>query len=117
MDTPKTSNTKSPKPNDNLTSEPSKPVEVSPTSPRPSDTKTAAVTPETATPKDTKSGKKEDARRVISVAFPARTVKQLKLLANVEGVSIASIVIASVSKTVAKRLPGAIEALKSDVEG
>jgi hypothetical protein len=51
------------------------------------------------------------------VNFPARTVRQLKLLASVEGVSIASIVVSSVTKTVAKRLPAALESIaKTDVE-
>jgi hypothetical protein len=65
----------------------------------------------------TKSSKSDQARRVVSVNFPARTVRQLKLLASVEGVSIASIVVSSVTKTVAKRLPAALESIaKTDVE-
>jgi hypothetical protein len=37
------------------------------------------------------------------------------LLASVEGVSIASIVVASVTRTVNKRLPAALENLKTDL--
>jgi len=118
MDIPKTSNTKSPKPNDNLTSEPSKPVEVPPAAGKPSDTKTVETPAATASPKDVKSTKKDEKRAVISVVFPnTKTVRALKLLANLEGVSIASIVIAAVTKAVNKRLPAALETLKSDLEG
>ena len=112
-----TSSTKNSKSSDTTTSEASKPVEVSTAAGKPSDTKTPEAPADTATTKDAKAPKKEEKRRVISVAFPNKTVRQLKLLASVEGVTVASIVIASVSKSVAKRLPAALEALKSDVEG
>jgi hypothetical protein len=112
-----TSSTKNSKSSDTTTSEASKPVEVSTAAGKPSDTKTPEAPADTATTKDAKAPKKEEKRRIISVAFPNKTVRQLKLLASVEGVTVASIVIASVTKSVAKRLPAALEALKSDVEG
>jgi hypothetical protein len=118
MDTPKIVSIKNTKPSDTTTTEPNKPVEVTTSAAKLSDSKTTEPSVEIVTPKDNKSSKKsDDKRRMISVAFPSKTVRQLKLLANVEGTSIASIVIASVTKTVAKRLPAALEALKSDLEG
>jgi len=109
-----TNNTKSQKPTDNSTPEASKPVEAAG---KPADPKTAAPTTESTTPKDSKSAKKAETKKVLSVSFPGKTVRQLKLLASVEGVSLASIVVASVTRTVSKRLPAALEALKGDLEG
>ena len=86
---------------------------------------TEATTP-AETPQDggkqveTKPVKGDQVRKILSVNFPARTLRQLKLpmLASVDGVSIASIVVAAVTKTVAKRLPNALaEIAKADVDG
>lgn len=85
--------------------------------------------PEAATPAENQapeaSGKPEKAGkgsregvRIVSVAFPSKVARQLRLLASVEGVSIASIVVGSVSRTISKRLPAALEAIaKADAEG
>jgi len=96
------------------TPEANKPVEASS---KPADPKTAAPSPESATSKDAKSTKKVEATKVLSVAFPAKAVRALKLLASAQGVSIASIVVASVTRTVNKQLGAALESLKSDLEG
>jgi hypothetical protein len=111
-----TNNTKSSKPTDTTTSEPTKHTEIAG---KPADPKTSTVPSEFATSKDTnaKSSKKDEGTKVLSVAFPRKTVRQLKLLSSIEGVSIASIVVSSVTRSVGKRLPGALETLKNDLEG
>jgi len=91
-----------------------KPVEAAG---KPADPKTASTSPESTTSKDTKSAKKVESKKVLSVAFPAKAVRALKLLASAQGVSIASIVVASVTRTVNKQLGAALESLKSDLEG
>jgi hypothetical protein len=116
MDTPKIVSIKNTKANDITTPDATKPVEVTTAAAKLSDTKPADPSADATTPKDGKSSKKpDDKRRVISIAFPSKIVRQLKLLSSVEGTSIASIVIASVTRTLHKRLPSAIEALKADL--
>ena len=53
--------------------------------------------------------------RVVSVGFPSRTARQLKLISSISGESIASIVISAVTRVIAKRLPDALaEIAKAD---
>ncbi len=49
--------------------------------------------------------------RIVSVGFPSKVARQLKLLSSISGESIASIVVGAVSRVVAKRLPEALAEL------
>jgi hypothetical protein len=91
MSTTKTRKTKTPNPD---TAKPDSPVP-------------AGQEPE-GSGKPVKVGKIENSRpgvRIVSVGFPSKIARQLKLLSSVSGESIASIVVGAVSRVVAKRLP------------
>ncbi len=46
--------------------------------------------------------------RIVSVAFPVKTARQLRLLSSVSGEPMASIVVSAVTRVIAKRLPDAL---------
>jgi hypothetical protein len=114
MEPTKISNTKNTKPNDVTTSEPSKPVEVST---KTTDTKTTEAPAATASPKDTKSAKKEEARRILSVSLPEKLSRQLRLLCATTGTTTQAVVETALRRAVNKQLGAALEAIKSDLEG
>ena len=85
------------------------------------DPKTTEPTSEVVAPTDVKppannktEGNAED-RKVLSVVIPGRTLRALKLLASVEGVTIASIVVGSLTETVSTRLPAALASLRGEL--
>ena len=55
-----------------------------------------------------KPAKAEDDRRAVSTYFPSKLAQQLRLLASVTRESVSAIVIASVSRTLAKKLRSAL---------
>jgi hypothetical protein len=114
MEPTKISNTKNTKPSDVTTSEPSKPVEVST---KTTDTKTTEAPAATASPKDTKSAKKEEARRILSVSLPEKLSRQLRLLCATTGTTTQAVVETALRRAVNKQLGAALEAIKSDLEG
>ena len=100
---------KSPKSNETKNSEPVTPA----ASPAPE-----AATKSEATAKPEKSGtKSREGRRVLSVSIPERLARQVRLLCNVTGVSAQELVEAALRRAVNKQLAGALESIKSDVEG
>lgn len=68
--------------------------------------------------KPAKSGKgSREGVRIVSVAFPSKTARQLKLLSSVSGEPLASIVVAAVTRVISKRLPDALaEIAQTDSE-
>ena len=109
---PTTSNsTKAPKNPDPTTSEAPKPVE------KPSDTKSPEAPTATTSPKDGKSSKKEEARRIISVSVPEKLARQLRLLCATTGTTTQAVVETALRKAINKQLGAALEAIKSDLEG
>lgn len=53
--------------------------------------------------------------RIVSVAFPSRTARQLRLLSSVTGEPMASIVVGAVTRVIEKKLPDALaEITKTD---
>jgi len=107
------SNAKNSKTADVTTSEASKPVEVAPKS---NDTKSAETPAPAATPKDTKSAKKEEARRVISVSVPEKLARQLRLLCATTGTTTQAVVETALRKAINKQLATAIDAVRADLE-
>ncbi len=102
--------TKHTKTSDTPTPDASKPVEKS------TDPKSPEAPTPTAGPKDGKSSKKEDARRVISVSVPEKLARQLRLLCATTGQTTQSIVEGALRKAVNRQLGAALEAIKSDLE-
>lgn len=107
-----TNNTKSPKPNDTTTSEATKPVEAAT---KPTDTKSPEAPTATTSPKDGKSSKKEEARRIISVSVPEKLARQLRLLCATTGTTTQAVVETALRKAINKQLGAALEAIKSDL--
>ena len=101
---------------------PKTPATPAHSNPKPADAPAAQAAtpvqaPQTAsTPAAGKPEKGDADRRIVSVGFPSKLARQLKLLSSVSGESIASIVVASVTRTIAKRLPGALEAIAKSAD-
>jgi hypothetical protein len=70
-----------------------------------------------ATGKTDKASKPREGRRVLSVSIPEKLARQVKLLCNVTGQSAQQLVEAALRRAVNKQLAGALESIKSDVEG
>ena len=66
---------------------------------------------------DKSNTKAREGRRVLSVSIPEKLARQVRLLCNVTGVSAQELVEAALKRAVAKQLAGALESIKSDVEG
>jgi hypothetical protein len=99
-----TKNPKSPEPKNDVAAAPA-------AVPAPEEsTKTDATKPE-------KSSKGRDGRRVLSVSIPEKLARQVRLLCNVTGTSAQELVESALRRAVNKQLAGALEAIKSDVEG
>ena len=73
--------------------------------------------PKSETNKSDKANKSREGRRVLSVSIPERLARQVRLLCSVTGTSAQELVEAALKRAVSKQLAGALEAIKSDVEG
>jgi len=82
-------------------------------------TKTEATSnkSETASKSEKSGGKSREGRRVLSVSIPEKLARQVRLLCNVTGQSAQELVEAALRRAVNKQLAGALESIKSDVEG
>lgn len=78
---------------------------------------TAAKAETAATNKSDKNNKSREGRRVLSVSIPEKLARQVRLLCSVTGTSAQELVEAALKRAVAKQLAGALESIKSDVEG
>ena len=77
----------------------------------------AGTKSETASKPEKSGGKSREGRRVLSVSIPEKLARQVRLLCNVTGQSAQELVEAALRRAVNKQLAGALESIKSDVEG
>jgi hypothetical protein len=77
-------------------------------------TSTDGTAPEAATTEATGADESSEVRKPLTIMVPERLGSRLRLVAAIEGVTLSSIFLSAVEKSLGKRLSAALERVKED---